>query len=509
MSEQSADIIYNATTTAAQFHADNNFVRLMIGPVGCGKSVGDCAEVFRRAWQQEPGDDGVRRSRWGIIRNTYPELKSTTIKTWLDWFPENQFGGMKWDSPITHRIFLENFDLEVIFLALDSEQDIKKLMSFEFTGIYVNELQFVHPKIFKVCQQRVNRYPAKRTGANITWTGVIADTNPPSTRHWIYKTFEKNKPSNFSIYKFKPALLAVKEAPKDGTKHAASLDGTIYINNPEADYINNLPDDNYYLNQVPGSTDEEIKVFMLGEYGVVINGRPVHPEYKDRIHYSDKELKADPALELGMGWDFGLTPALALVQYSPFGQLLVIDELYSEDDSLEDFVEFKVIPHLDRYYPWWRDNYKSVHDPAGQGENQVNKQTCQEMLAKYGIESDPAASSNAVLPRRNGLKCHLRKLNRGEPGFLLSSKCQQIREGLMGHYQYPKIKAVNDDVDDRYHEKPLKNMFSHIIEALEYIGMQYALPVEDKSTKKTGVATLLARQNAQLSDLRRRAYANR
>jgi hypothetical protein len=127
------ELKYNATNTAAQFHSDDSFVRLMLGAVGCGKSVADCAEVFRRAWEQEPGDDGVRRSRWGIIRNTYPELKSTTIKTWLDWFPEHLFGKMKWDSPITHRIFLENFDLEVIFLALDSEQDIKKLMSFEFT----------------------------------------------------------------------------------------------------------------------------------------------------------------------------------------------------------------------------------------------------------------------------------------------------------------------------------------------------------------------------------------
>lgn len=500
-------IQYLATQTASEFHADSSFVRLMLGPVGCGKSVADCEEVFKLAWLQEPGDDGVRRSRWGIIRNTYPELKSTTIKTWLDWFPEEHFGKMKWDSPITHRILLPNFDLEVIFLALDSEQDVKKLMSFEFTGIYINELQFIHPKVFKICQQRVNRYPSKKSGAKITWAGVIADTNPPPTRHWIYKLFEKNKPNNFKIFKFKPALKIVNETPKDETPYAISLDGTIYINNPDADYINNLPDKNYYLNQVPSSTDEEIKVYFLGEYGVVVNGRPVHPEYKDRLHYADKELRADPNIELGLGWDFGLTPACAIIQYTPYGQFLVLDELYSEDDCLEDFVENSVIPHLDRHYPFWRDNYKSVHDPAGQGENQIDKKTCQETLAKFGIKSYPAASSNASVPRRNGLKYHLRKLSRGEPCFLVSSRCQQIREGLMGQFQYPKIKAVNDSLDDRYHEKPLKNMFSHICEALEYIGMQYVPASEDdRKTAKNDMLSKFARYNSQLQDIRRRAY---
>jgi hypothetical protein len=370
-------------------------------------------------------------------------------------------------------------------------------------------LQFVHPKIFKVCQQRVNRYPAKKSGAAITWTGVIADTNPPSTRHWIYKTFEQRRPENFKIFKYDPALLVVNDIPKDGTPYATSMDGTTYINNPAADYIKNLPDEKYYLNQVPGSTDEEIKVYMLGEYGLVIDGRSVHPEYKDRLHYADKILKADPTLEIGLGWDFGLTPACAVVQFTPFGQFVVLDEIYSEDDSLEDFAEYKVIPHLDRYYPFWRNNYVSRHDPAGQGENQINKQTCQGVLKKLGIDSKPAASSNAAVPRRNGLKYHLRRLMRGEPGFLLSNRCQQIREGLMGQFQYPKIKAVNDANDDRYHEKPLKNMYSHICEALEYIGMYYAKNETKKDKPQDASVAQIARNYADLQRLREKAYASR
>lgn len=495
------EINYDPTETAELFHNDDSFVRLLFGPVGCGKSVANCIEVFRRAWEQEPGDDGIRRSRWGIIRNTYPELKSTTIKTWLEWFPEEVFGKIKWDSPITHRIRLPNFDLEVVFLALDSEQDIKKLMSFEFTGIYINELQYVHEKIFKTCRKRIGRYPAKKSGAKITWKGVIADTNPPSTRHWIYKTFEEKKPKNYRLFRFAPGVIAAND---ETLNSATSLDGTIYINNPHADYINNIPNNNYYIDDIPGSTDEEIKVFMQGEYGIIISGKPVHPEYKDRLHYVDKALNANPDVEIGLGWDFGLTPACAITQFTPTGQLIVLAELYDEAKGLHEFAESIVLPFLDRHYPFWKQNYISKHDPAGQAGSQTDMKTCQKILRDLGINSLPA-SSNAATARREGLKYHLRRLTGGEPGFLLSNKCPQLREGLMGHYQYGRIQS-NDGAETRYHEKPLKNMHSHICEGLEYIAMHYARNQEKKPNPHDETIKRIATQFQRTERLRRQSY---
>lgn len=468
---------YLATKTAMAYHADSSFVRLLLGPVGCGKSVANCIEIFRRALQQAPGNDGVQRSRWGIIRNTYPELKSTTIKTWLDWFPENTFGKVKWDSPITHVVRLPNFELEIVFLALDNENDISKLMSFDFTGIYINELQYIHPLIFKKCSERVGRYPPKKTGASITWSGVIADTNPPSTRHWIYKLFENQLPSNFSIYKYEPALIVVDETEPLSVK---SLGNTFYKANPNADYLTvQQLQENYYLNQVPGKDDEEIKVSILGEYGIIISGKPVHPEYRDTFHYADKELIYNSNVELGFGWDFGLTPAVAIVQFTPKGQLIVLAELYSEYSGLEAFVENTVIPFLNRKYHGWKINYVSRHDPAGQQSAQTDEKTCQQILRKFDIISYPAASSNAPTARREGLKYHLNRLTGGEPAFLLSKECSLIREGLMGHFQYGRIQS--SEVETRYHEKPLKNLHSHICEALEYISMHYAKPKQEKS----------------------------
>ena len=78
------------------FMKDDSFFRGLRGPVGSGKSVSCCVEIFRRALQQEKGQDGKRRSRWAIIRNTNPQLRTTTIKTWLDWFPDAEWGKFLW-----------------------------------------------------------------------------------------------------------------------------------------------------------------------------------------------------------------------------------------------------------------------------------------------------------------------------------------------------------------------------------------------------------------------------
>ena len=53
---------------------DDSFFRGVRGPVGSGKSVSCCIEIFRRAAKQEPSPDGKRKSRWAVIRNTNPQL---------------------------------------------------------------------------------------------------------------------------------------------------------------------------------------------------------------------------------------------------------------------------------------------------------------------------------------------------------------------------------------------------------------------------------------------------
>jgi hypothetical protein len=63
-----------AGPTVERFHASNAFVRGLMGPVGSSKSTACCIEILSRA-QEQKAFNGVRRTRWAVIRNTYPELK--------------------------------------------------------------------------------------------------------------------------------------------------------------------------------------------------------------------------------------------------------------------------------------------------------------------------------------------------------------------------------------------------------------------------------------------------
>ena len=98
--------------TLKEFMKSDDFFRGLRGPVGSGKSVSCCIEIFRRSLLQQKNPQGVRKSRWAVIRNTNPQLRTTTIKTWLDWFPEDTWGNFAWSVPYTHRILKNDLDID-------------------------------------------------------------------------------------------------------------------------------------------------------------------------------------------------------------------------------------------------------------------------------------------------------------------------------------------------------------------------------------------------------------
>ena len=194
MNSKTRTIKYKPAGNAiAAFHESDAFVRYLQGPMGSSKSTACVMEIFTRAQEQEPNEYGVRRTRWAIIRNDYPMLKQTTVKTWIDWIPESQFGPVKYGSPFVHHIKYKlsdgtSVDCEVLFMSLDQEGDEKKLLSLEVTGVWFNEASEIKQSAFDKAQGRVGRFPPVREGG-CTWSGVICDSNPPDVTHWLYKIF--------------------------------------------------------------------------------------------------------------------------------------------------------------------------------------------------------------------------------------------------------------------------------------------------------------------------------
>lgn len=456
MSEESRQIRYAPPgPVAAKFHSATGFVRGLKGPVGSGKSSTCCMEIVKHSMKQQPFN-GWRKARWAVIRNTYPELKSTTIKTWQQWVPDD-LSPIKWDAPITSTLKIKDcgdgngLELEVIFIALDKASETGKLRSLELTGAWINEASEVPKEVFDMVTQRVGRYPPKREGGPVH-PCVIMDTNPPDDDHWWYKLAEEDRPASYDFFDQPGGLIKIIEG-----------ESVRYEPNPDAENVFNLPQGyGYYLNMVAGKTDDWINVFVLGQYGTTADGKPVYPEYNDKIHVASEDLIVNPGLPIFLGWDFGLTPACIIGQISPKGQLLILEELVAEDMGIRQFATDIVKPALLNKYA--RNKFISVGDPAGMNRSQTDERTCFQELLESGISTEPA-NTNDFIPRRESVAFYLNRMSSGEPGFLLSPSCKTLRKGFIGGYRYERLKVAGE----RYRDRPVKDRFSHPHDALQYL----------------------------------------
>jgi len=455
-------VVYNPTPTALRFHNDNSLVRAVMGPVGSGKTSMCAMEIVLRAFQQNVYR-GVRTSRWLAVRNTYNELKTTTIKTLAHWMPE-AITRVNANYPPIAKMFTmlpdgTQVDLEVLFVALDQTRDLGKLRSLELTGAWLNEASELEKEVMEMAIQRRGRFPSKDRGG-FNWSGLLMDYNPVSDDHWLYDLFERDALPGYRLFRQPAAII---KAPKPGGKP----EETMWIGNPDAEnVINHVEGYQYYLQQVPGKTDEWVKVFLQGEYGQSTAGKAVYAgEFSDGEHVSKTEIDVDRYLPVVVGFDWGLNPAAVFGQLSRTGTLCITDELFpGVDTSLEEFIETYLAPTInDRYRGCKMEGFG---DPAGLGRSPLDKRTPFMLINQAGIACRPART-NDWIPRRDAVASYLMR----RKGFTLSPRCKVLREGFNRGYRYGVIQTTGS-----FRPRPEKNKFSHPHDALQYLalGMKHA-----------------------------------
>ena len=236
-----------------------------------------------------------------------------------------------------------------------------------------------------------------------------------------------------------------------------------YIPNPRAENIQNHSlGYQYYLNQVAGKTEDWIKVFLLGDYGTTMDGKPVYPEWNDKEHFSEHPLTPVDGMPVILSFDFGLTPACVFLQMSPKGQLLVLDELVSEDMGIRQFYSEVVRPFIMQKYS--RHRIEAVGDPAGNIRAQTDEKTCMQELLSLGMICEPAPT-NEFLARRESVAFFLQRLSSSGPGFILGPDCKMLRKGFNGGYRYERIRSSGTT---KFKDRPVKDKFSHVHDALQY-----------------------------------------
>ena len=406
-----------------------------------------------RSMRQEPFEN-VRSTRWGIIRSTYPELKSTTIKTFQEWVPDTVCP-IVYDVPIRGAMRQKLGDgtilnMEVVFMALESEEDIKKLLSFELTGFLINEVRELPKEIFDYMRGRIPRYPSMTKGG-ATWSGIVSDTNPPKIGHWLHQLFEGENgvPEGFKLFKYPPAVYY------DGKAKAWAI-------NPDAENLRNL-DPGYYKNQIAGNSEVYIRNMLCAEYGITMQGRPVYPQFSQRVHVAKEIIKPDRSLPLILGWDFGLNPACIFAQLSRRGNLCIIDELAPADEDLTSFCSDYVMPLLNEKYAGFA--VQCVGDPAARGRSGLDKRDAFMVMSEFGLRLQ-LAPTNAFAPRKESVDGFLNRID----GLTISPHCTYLIEGFVGGYVYEKMSNTMAG-DIRYKDRAEKNRYSHGQDAVQYIAL--------------------------------------
>lgn len=448
---------YHSTPTLWRFHHSSAFVRVIRGPVGSGKSTASCWEIWRKANEQRPGADGIRRTRFAVVRNTYRELKDTTVNTWLDWFDDRRLGEFV-ASDMEHRIEYGDIRCEILFRALDKPKDVKKVLSLELTAAWLNEVRELPRTIVNRLVERVGRYPAEKDGG-CSWSGIIGDTNPPDQDHWLMG-LERDPPEDWEFFVQPGGLI---QAP-DGT----------YRTNPEAENLDNLPR-GYYERNLGGQKANEIRVYRMNLPDMIIDGRPVIPEFDEKLHVRDEiPVLRDQPLEIGADVGGGtLNPSAVFHQRHPRGPRMILAELVCADLGVDRFGE-ELLQTLAEHFPehyarllaGQRDAVILYADPAGEQRDEIFEVAIFDHLRKVcGLTVRGAATQDPDL-RQDAIRAPLTRLVDGKPGLLVARRCRKLIRGLAGSWALRRLQVSGRET---YASKPDKGEYSHVCEALAYV----------------------------------------
>tara|TARA_R110000782_G_scaffold216963_4_gene304390 strand:- start:26 stop:757 length:732 start_codon:yes stop_codon:yes gene_type:complete len=198
----------------------------------------------------------------------------------------------------------------------------------------------------------------------------------------------------------------------------------------------------------------------MNRLGSIQEGKPVYPMFVTESHVSKEPIPIADGVPLYIGIDFGLTPAAVFGQ-KVRGRWLIQMELVSVDMGIVRFAELIRQEIATRFAHL---EIKIFGDPAGDFRAQTDESTPFQIMRGAGLTAHPAPS-NSVDLRLESVSSTLNKMVEGKSGFLADKRCVSLIKGFESGYSYRRMQVSGERFDD----KPDKNMFSHVHDALQYL----------------------------------------
>lgn len=454
--------VYNAPPTISQFLQSDAFGRLLWGPVGSGKTTACIVEAARRMAQQAPSPvDGKRYSRFAIIRQSLKDAKATVLKDVRGWF------GSIADWKVSEStLYLEYGDVvsEWPFIPLDEPDDVKRLLSLQLSGAYVNECIETDIDLLSDIAGRCGRYPNNELGA-CSWSGIWCDTNAP-IMHTPWANFMENPPPQWQVF----------HQPGGHTPDAENLNHL----NQTAETLLLSEDDprriaqgrGYYNRLLSMGTPDYIRRYVWSQFGRDPSGAAVFAEsFKYDFHVVDN---LDPVYSrmLLVGQDFGRSPWSIICQLDHSGRLMVLEEVAGrgptgENVGLQQHARQNLIPVLASQRYAGRP-VGLVGDPSGLAKDSMFELNSFDLLKSCGLSAEPAPT-NDLEPRIRGVESFLVGQVGGGPALVIDrSRCPTLVAAMNGQYKF----EVRPDQSGGHFQKDIPEKlhpWSDVADALQYV----------------------------------------
>ncbi len=431
-----------------------SFGRLIAGPVGSGKTTACIFELLRRACEQTPAPDGLRHTRFAIVRQTLKQLKDTVLKDILGWL-----SGIATYKVSDSTIFIEIGDVrsEWILIPLEDLVDQRRLLSSQLTGAWMSECIEMDVGLVASISGRCGRYPSAAMGG-ATWMGIIADTNMPSEGSDWYKFMEVNPLPDWGIF-VQPGGLSP-EAENLG--YLVQTPATLQL--PVDDPRRQAQGRTYYERLMRGYGADWVNRYVNALYGDDPSGSAVYKEsFKAAFHVAEEVLPI-PGLPLIVGQDFGRDPWSIITQFDHRGRMLILEEVPATNIGLELHVQRALRPAL------YQERYLGrpviiIGDPAGKAKSTIYEETTFDVMKRMGFAALPAPS-NDIDKRLRAVEYFLLQQRDGAAAMIFDKKrCPTLIRGMSGGYRYAKTRGGVQKAT------PDKNEFSHPADAHQYACM--------------------------------------
>jgi hypothetical protein len=461
------------------------FADWIMGPVGSGKTTGIFFKLIYMASLQAVSPITKKRHvRAVIVRNTMPQLKDTTITSWSYWFKDGEAG--KWNA--TDKNFSLRFgdvECEVLFRALDTADDIARVLSLETTFVVLDEFVQIPQAIVDALAARCGRYPPEKDGGATNF-GMWGASNPGNEDDWWHE-----------------ALLAAEqfgasEQDRVMRRNERILDGKAPESNwtffqqpsgfsPEAENLDKLPGKGtYYTALAKDKAEHWVKQFIEVEWGYSISGKPVIATFNADIHVARAPLRFNPHLKLVGGLDPGMNCAMIFGQVDNFGRMNVLSELVTRDYGAKRFISDKLKPHLKQKF--MDADFVVSPDPASNQRAQTDERTVADIFRKE-FKVKVATQNNRLPGRIDAIEHYTTRITENGAALQIDPSCKTIIRALRSGWRYTT--TLKGDTK----EEPMKNVYSHPADAFSYL-CQYFFVDSERTAKRKNETPLPQARNS-------------